>query len=62
MNQLVVQIQALSGSNVEDLKQLKTLLSKNDEQLAKNCDKLDEYLNILDPATQSLGFMFFLYV
>lgn len=61
LNQLVVQIQGLSGTNVEDLKQLKTLLSKSDDQLVKNCDKLDDCLNALDPATQSLGYMFFLY-
>ncbi len=62
MNPLVMQIQALSGTNSEDMKQLKTLLSKNEEMLLKNFDKLDEALAILDPATQSLGYMYFLYL
>lgn len=43
-----------------DLKQLKTLLSKEETILLKNLPVLDEVLNILDPAAHSLGWTYIL--
>jgi len=48
-------IQTLSSSNEQDLKQLRSILSKEENLIAKSMHLLDEVLNVLDPAAHSLG-------
>jgi len=59
MDKLVNAIQGLSSSE-SDLKQLKTLLQKEEAVLAKNVNLLDEALQVLDPAIHSIGYAFIL--
>jgi COP9 signalosome complex subunit 3 len=59
MDKIVGSIQALS-SGEQDLKQLKTLLNKEEGVLLKSLPILDEVLNALDPGVHSLGYVFVL--
>jgi len=54
MDKIVNAIQNLSGSD-SDLKNLKTILYKEETLIQKNLSVLDEVLNVLDPANHSLG-------
>jgi len=56
MDKLVNQIQNLSNGSDQELKQLRTLLSKEENVIYKNLNQLDEVLNVLDPSAHSLGF------
>lgn len=58
MDKLVNHIQ--QAQTEHDLKQLKSLLSKEESVISKNQSQLDEVLNILDPAQHSLGWAFIL--
>ena len=59
LNKLITNIQGLSDSDA-DLKQLKTLLNKNEEAMAKNTNLLEDALGTLDPHRHSLGWLFLL--
>jgi hypothetical protein len=59
MDKLVSAIQTHSGSE-QDLKQLKTLLQKEENVFMKNLSVLDEVLAALDPTAHSLGYTFVL--
>lgn len=61
LNKLITNIQGLSDSDA-DLKQLKTLLNKNEEAMAKNTNLLEDALGTLDPHRHSLGWLFLLSV
>ena len=55
MNKIVDQIQSLSNS-MEELKQLKTILLKEEMLLQKNIGVLDDVLNILNAQHHSLAY------
>ncbi len=59
MDKLVNAIQSLSSSD-QDLKQLKTLLQKEEVVFGKNLGVLDDALQALDPAIHSIGYAYIL--
>eukprot|EP01118_Nematostelium_gracile_P013102 TRINITY_DN48_c0_g1_i2.p1 TRINITY_DN48_c0_g1~~TRINITY_DN48_c0_g1_i2.p1 ORF type:complete len:432 (+),score=110.17 TRINITY_DN48_c0_g1_i2:69-1364(+) len=59
MDKLVNSILSLSGSEA-DLKQLKTILNKEESLIAKNLGSIDDVLGTLDPGSHSLGYAYFL--
>ncbi|EFJ33217.1 hypothetical protein SELMODRAFT_439255 [Selaginella moellendorffii] len=59
MEQLVTQVQGLSGS-ADDLGQLLVLLRQNDDAMRSQGARLQPALHALDPAKHSLGFLFIL--
>ncbi len=61
MDKLVNAIQTLSTNNETDLKQLRTVLLKEENVLLKNMGSLDDVLGFLDPAVHSLGYTIILY-
>lgn len=61
LNKLITTIQGLSD-NENDLKNLKTQLTKFEEVFVKNSNLLEDALNTLDPNRHSLGWLFILYV
>jgi hypothetical protein len=59
MNGIINSIQAMSAST-EDLKQLKALLLKQEDVIAKALPALDDAIAVLDPANHGLGYVFLL--
>eukprot|EP01115_Flamella_aegyptia_P011108 TRINITY_DN50800_c0_g1_i2.p1 TRINITY_DN50800_c0_g1~~TRINITY_DN50800_c0_g1_i2.p1 ORF type:complete len:207 (+),score=72.26 TRINITY_DN50800_c0_g1_i2:40-660(+) len=60
MDKLVGAIQSVNPQNESELKQLRSLLQKEEATLIKNLSVLDDVLNALDPVTHSLGYAFIL--
>jgi COP9 signalosome complex subunit 3 len=60
MDGIINSIQAMSAST-EDLKQLKALLSKQEDVIAKALPALDDAIAVLDPANHGLGYVFLLF-
>ncbi|XP_019052832.1 PREDICTED: COP9 signalosome complex subunit 3-like isoform X2 [Nelumbo nucifera] len=59
MEALITQIQGLSGS-VEDISHLHNLLKLTEESLQSEAPRLASFLGQLDPAKQSLGYLYIL--
>lgn len=59
LENLVTQIQALSGS-AEDIPQLHSILKEADEPLHADPTLLSSFLEQLDPANHSLGYLYIL--
>lgn len=56
---LVTQIQGLSGS-AQDISHLNTILKQADESLHSESAHLSSFLDQLDPAKHSLGYLYIL--
>lgn len=60
MDKIVGAIQGLSSTE-QDLKTLRSILSKEENTIVKHLPYLDEVLQFLDPSAHSLGYAFILY-
>jgi hypothetical protein len=60
MDKLVGAIQQTNVNNETELKQLRSILHKEEQILIKNLPVLDDVLNVLDPSVHSLAYAFIL--